>query len=87
MLATEILTALQEAGATTRVNGEKLVVEPGNKVPPELVPEIRRNKSKIMQLIAQTTLEGKLTPDAEQTLLRLRAGSRWLTAAHLSLGY
>ena len=52
MLATEILTALQEVGATARVNGDKLLVEPGNRVPAELVPEIREHKLEIMELVS-----------------------------------
>lgn len=52
MEATEILTALQEAGATARVNGDKLLVEPGNKVPLELVPEIQGHKLEIMALLS-----------------------------------
>ena len=52
MLATEILTALQEVGATARVNGDKLLVEPGNRVPAELVPEIREHKFEIMELVS-----------------------------------
>ena len=84
MLATEILTILQEAGATARINGTKLLVEPRSLIPAELVPEIRQSKSEIMELIAQTVLAGQLTPDGEQILSRLKAGSQWLMEAHLS---
>jgi len=52
MQATEILTAIQEAGATARIAGDKLSVEPGNRVPAELVPEIRQHKLEIMELVS-----------------------------------
>ena len=52
MQATEILTALQEAGATARIAGDKLLVEPGKRVPAELVPEIREHKFEIMELVS-----------------------------------
>ncbi len=52
MLATEILTALQEVGVTVRVNGDKLLVEPRSHVPEDLVQEIRANKTAIMATIS-----------------------------------
>ena len=52
MQATEILTALQEAGAIARIAGDKLLVEPGTCVPAELVPEIREHKLEIMELVS-----------------------------------
>ena len=82
MQATEILEALQEAGATARVDGSNLLVEPRKCVPAALVPEIKEHKAEIMQHIAKTALPGRLDSDAEQTLLRLLAGSRWISAAH-----
>ena len=57
MQATEILTALQEAGATARVDGDKLLVEPGNVVPTALVPEIREHKLEIMELVSTPEIE------------------------------
>lgn len=54
MLAAEILTALQEAGTTARVDGEKLLVEPRNRVPAELVPEIREHKTEIVALLSSS---------------------------------
>jgi hypothetical protein len=82
MLATEILTALDEVGVSAWVNGDKLLVQPKNKIPLELVPEIRRCKLEIMQSISSTALDEKLTLGTEQTLLRLKAGIRWLAIAH-----
>lgn len=62
MLATEILTALHDAGATARVNGDKLLVEPGNRVPAELVPEIREHKLEIMELVNQPPESSAVVP-------------------------
>ncbi len=62
MQATEILTALQEAGATARIAGDKLLVEPGNVVPTALVPEIREHKLEIMELVSQATTSSGVVP-------------------------
>ena len=62
MLATEILTALQEVGAIARVDGDKLLVEPGNVVPAALIPEIREHKLEIMELVIQTTTSIGVVP-------------------------
>ena len=67
MQATEILTALQEVGATARVDGDKLLVEPGNRVPAELVPEIREHKLEIMELVTQATTSSQVVPSTACT--------------------
>jgi hypothetical protein len=45
MVATDILDTFKRLGITAYVNGDKLIVEPGSKVPPELAPEIREHKA------------------------------------------
>jgi hypothetical protein len=52
MQAVEILAAFRKLGITAYINGNKLVVEAGSKLPPELVPEIRQHKSELMDLLA-----------------------------------
>ena len=47
-----ILKRLSDLGISARVSGHKLRVEPGSKVPPELVPEIRQYKQEILDLLA-----------------------------------
>jgi hypothetical protein len=47
-----ILKRLGELGISVRASGDKLRVEPGSKVPPALVPEIRRYKQEILDLLA-----------------------------------
>jgi hypothetical protein len=41
------------SGITVYINGDKLVCEPGSKLPPALKPEIRRCKSEIMALLGK----------------------------------
>ena len=51
MQAAEILTALQDVGATAWISGDKLLVEPRSRVPDDLVPEIKSHKAEIMALL------------------------------------
>jgi hypothetical protein len=47
------------------INGDKLVCEPGSKVPRELVPEIRQHKAEIISLVCQRKAavgDGQLPP-------------------------
>jgi hypothetical protein len=50
--AAEVLTTLKGLGVRAWAEGEKLVVEPGSRVPAALVPEIRRHKAEILVLLA-----------------------------------
>ena len=52
-----ILKRLGELGISARASGDKLRVEPGSKVPPELVPEIRRYKQEILGLLASASVD------------------------------
>ena len=54
MDATEVLNRLTELGITARTAGEKLLLEPGSKVPPELLSEVRQNKSDLVALLTST---------------------------------
>ena len=77
MQAAEILMVLKEVGATVRVNGDALRVEPRSRIPAELVPEIRRRKFEIMELLTdQPGGDGQAPPldrppQTEQELRRL----------------
>ncbi|HZA22172.1 MAG TPA: hypothetical protein VFA32_06140 [Dehalococcoidia bacterium] len=65
MEAAEILGAFKKFGITAYVKGDKLVCEPGSKLPPELVPEIRQHKCEIMSLVCQERArlgDGQLPP-------------------------
>jgi hypothetical protein len=52
MGATEVIELLQSLGISIRATGDKLLLDPGSRVPPELVQEIRQNKQEIMALLA-----------------------------------
>ena len=78
MLAAEILDTFKKLGITARVSGDKLIVEPGSKLLPDLKPEIRQRKAEIMALLFQPNAE------SDKLLSRLRAGTEWLTAQHKS---
>ena len=79
MQAIEILDAFRELEITARVSGDRLVVEPGSKVPPELVPEIQEHKAEIMALVShdwKTVGDGQAPtldrpPETETELRRL----------------
>jgi hypothetical protein len=65
MQAAEILDTFKRLGITAYVKGDKLVCEPGSKLPPELVPEIRQHKAEIMNLVCKRKAQvgdGRLPP-------------------------
>lgn len=53
MKAAEILAALKQLGITAYVKGDKLICEPGSKLPNDLKPEIRQHKGEIMPLVLE----------------------------------
>ena len=48
MDATEVLDRLSALGITAWASGEKLLLEPGSKVPPDLLDEVREHKPEIL---------------------------------------
>ena len=48
MKATDVLDRLTELGVTAWATGEKILLEPGSKVPPALLVEVRQNKAEIV---------------------------------------
>jgi hypothetical protein len=65
MQAVDILDTIQKLGITVYINGDRLVCEPGSKVPLELVPEIRQHKAEIISLVCQRkapVVDGQLPP-------------------------
>jgi hypothetical protein len=81
MQAAEILDTIQKLGIAVYINDDKLVCEPGSRLPPALKPEIRRCKSQIMALLSgpassRTAGDGRLPPlgrppETEMELRRL----------------
>ena len=72
MNAVEVVETLQNLGVSVRSNGSKLLLEPGSKVPPELVSDIRRYKPEILQLMRSTPDE---CDDSTAALLAWAAGA------------
>lgn len=54
MDALSILDRLQEAGISVSVDGDDLVLNPGSKVPSDLLENIRLNKPQIMDALRQS---------------------------------
>ena len=51
MDAAQVLETLMSLRISLRAEGNKLLLEPGSKVPPELVPDLQRCKPEILQLL------------------------------------
>ncbi len=51
MEAAQVVEALVSLRISVRAKGDKLLLEPGSKVPPELVPDLQRCKLEILQLL------------------------------------
>ena len=89
MDAADVLERLTDLGITATVNGTTLRLEPGSKVPPELLAEVKEHKPEILALLVPVSdgLPPPLDrpPQTEQELRRLYdhwqepgAFSRWL---------
>ena len=53
MTAAEVLVRLSAMGITAWTSGEKLLLEPGSKVPPELLAEVREHKAEVLTLLIE----------------------------------
>ena len=74
MTATEVLSRLAELGVTTQLSGDKLLLEPGSKVPSDLRNEVRQNKAEILSTLRRAgddeTPPLDRPPQTEQELRR-----------------
>ncbi len=71
MTAAEVLDRLTALGITAQTSGEKLLLEPGSKVPPDLLAEVRQHKADLLTLLAPGPTEDTWPPpDAEELLTR-----------------
>ena len=68
MDATAILNELHGLGVKVCLNGQKLQMEPGSLVPPDLLAEVRQHKAEIINEL-QPLLDRP--PETEQELRRL----------------
>lgn len=77
MDVTEVLHRLSALGITARASGEKLLLEPGSKVPPALLREVRAHKDEILSHLRHPMVGGgnlpplDRPPETEQELRRL----------------
>jgi hypothetical protein len=56
MGAAEVIEILQGLGVKVKAQGGKLLLEPGSRVPSDLVPEIRQHKQEILEMLAEPLL-------------------------------
>jgi hypothetical protein len=64
--ASEVLRSLAELGVKVRIEGGRLKLRPGNKIPDDLVEDIRTCKSEIIDLLTrELRLPGKAPPAAD----------------------
>ena len=76
MTSTEVLDRLHDLGIEVRLNGPKVVLRPGSKVPADLLDEVRAHKAEIIQELRQPYGDGQpppldRPPRTEQELRRL----------------
>ena len=55
MDAAQVVETLRNLGVSLKAEGSKLLMEPGSRVPPDLVPDIRRRKQEILDLLADSS--------------------------------
>ena len=79
MNAVEVVETLLNLGVSLRSDGSKLLLEPGSKVPPELVSDIRRYKPEILQLL------GSPSDDCDDSTATLLAWAAQAAEAGLTL--
>ena len=77
MNTTEVLDRLTQLGITARTAGEKLLLEPGSKVPADLMAEVKEHKSDIV-----SHLRREESAERSALLDRLRTGQAWLLDQH-----
>ena len=53
MNSAQILDRLHDLGVTVHLNGAKVRMEPGSKVPAELLAEVRQHKTEVLALLQQ----------------------------------
>ncbi len=76
MDAHAVLNRLSELGVSARVEGDKVLLQPGSKVPSELKDAVREHKPEIIAVLT------RFNQDTEAFLTRLRRGHEWLLKQH-----
>ena len=57
MTATDVLDELTSLGVTATANGQKLLLEPGSKVPQDLLTEVKGHKTELLELVSAPKTE------------------------------
>ena len=76
MDAHAVLNRLSELGVSARVEGDKVLLQPGSKVPSELKDAVREHKPEIIAVLTH------YHQDTEAFLTRLRRSHEWLLKQH-----
>ena len=78
MIASAIIEQLHELGVSVHLNGQKVQMKPGSKVPPYLLAEVRTHKAEIIQELRPVQGDGSQSV----LLARLQSGHNWLIDQH-----
>ncbi len=64
MTATDVLDELTSLGVTATANGQNLLLEPGSKVPQELLAVVKEHKNELLDLVTQPSDSSGILPTA-----------------------
>ena len=78
MTAADVLDRLAELGINAWIAGEKLLLEPGSKVPPELFEEVRQHKAEILSTIRRRMVGDGQAPPLDRPPATERELRRWM---------
>ena len=87
MDASAILNRLHDLGITVEASGQKVRLQPGSKVPSDLLDEVRRHKAEIISELNRGNEINELSQTSRgdsraDLLVRLQEGQRWLLDQH-----
>jgi hypothetical protein len=75
MVATDILDTFKRLGITAYVNGDKLIVEPGSKVPPELALRFESTRRRSWHYCRRRVGSAAASRRCRQRILKARLAS------------
>ena len=79
MNAAAVIQRLQRLGVSVEVDGAEVFVDPAERVPDELWPELSLRKLEIF-VVLMTERISRETPNPNALIDRLRIGHRWVSA-------
>ena len=80
MNAPAVIERLQQLGVSVEVDGAEVFVDPAERVPDELWPELSRRKLDIFAFLMTERIISE-TPNPNALIDRLRIGHRWVSAS------